>query len=168
MEREPVSKLQVVASSPVKSPAPIAVGVNSGILRYYQEGRRRGFESSVLTEQLLAAGFDKASVQNALLFLERESMKPRISPQTEKRILTRFSSPQKSEISLIKSSLEEKDEIGKAEIIEIIPYKKEEIPKKTVNYPSEEPEEYKKIENFDNLDRVKAKINLRKKGIIAG
>ena len=81
---------------------------------------------------------------------------------TEKRILTNFFNPKSKDLEIIKRSVEEKDEIGRAEIIEIIPYKKEVLPRKEVKYPEEEPDSYKKIGSLDNLERIKKKIDSQK------
>lgn len=142
--------------------------LNSRILQYYREGKNRGFETSLLTEKLLSAGFEEEAVKNVLAYFEQEMRKPRIAPQTEKRILTRFHNQKREHRDLVKQGMKEKDEIHNAEIIEIVPYKEEVAPKKKVNYPQEEPEEYKRIGSLDNLDRLKDKIASRKKGVVAG
>ncbi|MFH1802463.1 MAG: hypothetical protein ABH864_03350 [archaeon] len=147
--------------------------LNQNILKYVAEGKRRGFEAGALKEKLLSAGFDEHEVERVLAHLARKDSvvteKPRMSINTEKRILTSFFNPKNKDLEVIKKGIEEKDELGRAEIIEIVPYERE-VPrkKKAVEYPKEEPESYRQIGSLDNLDRVKEKIKSRRQGIVSG
>jgi hypothetical protein len=146
--------------------------LNPNILRYMKEGLIRGFNASELREKLVAKGFDEAEIIKVEKHLGQKANEPileqRMPVSTEKRILTNFFNPKNRDLEIIKKGVEEKDEIGRAEIIEVIPYKKEEISKKELKYPEEEPERYKQIGSLDNLERVKKKIDSRKEGVIAG
>ena len=142
--------------------------VNENILRYVYEGRKRGFEFGDLKKKLLEAGFDEVEIDKVERYLIQKVEKQKMPASVEKRILTNFLNPQKGDIEIIKRGVEEKDELGKAEIIEIVPYKKEVVAKQKVNYPKVEPDSYKQIGSLDNLDRIKSKIDSQKKGVIAG
>lgn len=145
--------------------------LNQTILKYMREGRRRGFTTEALKARLLSSGFKEMEIKEVIDCLDGSGKlsdeKKKLPHPTEKRILTRFSSSKEKDYHVIKEGVGEKDELGRAEIIEIVPYKSEEVPKKKVNYPEKEPESYKKIGSLDDLDRVKKKINDRKKGVIA-
>lgn len=159
---QPLKQEPTAASVPARE----VQGVNSSIINYITEGKKRGFEVSLLVQKLLESGFDKLEIDKAVKQIESEMNRPRIPHQTEKRVLTRFSD-KKGHTDLIRKGVNEKDEIANAEIIEIVPYERPKIPVKKVDYPEKEPEIYKRIGNMDNLDRVKAKIDSRKKGVVA-
>ena len=138
------------------------VELNANILRHMKEGLRRGFEISELRKKLLASEFDEVEITKVENYLSKDLNKPAMQTNTEKRILTNFFNPKSKDLEIIKRSVEEKDEIGRAEIIEIIPYKKEVLSRKEVKYPEEEPNSYKKIGSLDNLERIKKKIDSQK------
>lgn len=142
-------------------------GLNESILRYMKEGLKRGFTVGELRKKLLASGFDEQAIQKVEDYLDKELNSPRMQTVTERRILTNFFNPKNRDLEIIKKSVEEKDDIGKAEIIEIVPYKKEEIPRREIKYPEKEPDSYKKIGGLDDLERVKKKIDSRRKGVVA-
>lgn len=170
------------ARSPVKTPLVEAQSaknqanettLNSNILRYASEGRRREFSVEALKEKLLSAGFDEHEIDKVFTHLSQKAPatmeKSRMPGSTEKRILTSFFNPKSNDLEVIKKGIEEKDEVGHAEIIEIVPYAKEELPKrKVVEYPKREPKRYGQIGNMDDLDRVREKIKSRRQGIVSG
>lgn len=163
----------VVASrAPQRPPQVSEESVNANILKYVVEGRKRGFNFDSLNEKLVTAGFDKGEIARVISRVKQKEAlrneKPRIPANTEKAILTNFFNPKSKDLDLIKQGIEDKDELGRAEIIEIVPYKKEEIAKKkTVKYPEKEPRSYGQIGSLDDLDRVKEKIKERRQGVLS-
>lgn len=142
--------------------------INQNIMMYLQEGMNRGYNLQQLREKLVKAGLDEHEVDKGIIHIQQQ--KPRMEQNTEKRILTNFLNPKGKDLDIIKKGVEEKDEIGKAEIIEVISHKEKPIetqsPPKRVEYPKEEPEEYKKIGSLNDLERIKRKIETRKEGIL--
>jgi hypothetical protein len=142
--------------------------VNEHILRYVKEGKERGFEMNYLRQKLVEEGLDEAEIDKVLTHLD-DKEKERVKVQTEKQVLTNFFNPKNKDLEIIKKSVEEKDDMSNGEIIEIVPYreekpetKEENVVEKKVVYPKSEPEGHKRIENFDNLDRIREKIRKRK------
>ncbi len=161
-------KQAMVQGAPQQATSQNKEELNPNILRYMKEGLERGFEMSELRNKLLASGFDEMEVVRVERLLNGTVNEIRMQENTEKRILTNFFNPKNKDLEIIKKGVEEKDEIGRAEIIEIVPYKKEELPKREIKYPEEEPETYKQIGSLDDLERVKRKIDSRREGVIAG
>lgn len=137
--------------------------LNKHILEYITEGLNRGFDLNSLEKKLIGSGFDEAAVLDVVSHM---SQKQKVE-QTEKKMVTKFFNPSNKEMEVIKRSIVEKDEVGRGEIIEVVPYKEEQVKKKEVKYPEKEPESYKNIEGLDDLRRVKEKIAMRKSNLKA-
>jgi len=171
--------------------------VNRNVLKYLNEGLKRGFNIDSLTEKLLMAGFSQNNIEIAIRHvnvpIRREVIaKPKLVAPVEvidvksrpkggrqqdkgelhktsegKRILTSFFKPKNKDLDAIKKEVEARDSIGKAEVIEVVPYENENVKIKKKKYPKKEPKSYESIENLDDFERVRSKIKQRRQSVTA-
>jgi len=142
---------------------------DDNIFNFISEGLKRGFTIDVLRRRLLAQGFKEKEISQAIEQerVSRETARKKIgTPVDEKKrrkqpfiIYTSKSSSARSSSALELASGRDlsADEYG------TVPYEKEKVEKKTVKVHKSEPKSQKNVRSLDDLDRVKEKIERRKK-----
>lgn len=137
--------------------------ININILKYLNEGMKRGFEVSSLKEKLLGGGFAKREIDRVIAYLaiktkeqEKIQTKPEQTRQKQqvfakplpdenagRKILIDFFRTRDNELDVIKKEVEDYEpaKTAKTELM-IVPYKKQVIETRKKDYPKREPKSY--------------------------